>query len=184
MSEDGSQTRAFQALWAENGKVYFCTRAYNVIKLPVTEEFAAKKGAILITGGGLALQPYIDYLPLSMDKAALRAMVQTLASSLKERGIVAFSPMANGFLSGKFSAKDTFQKNDLRTVITHFNKENMEANEPLLELVRNFASDKNCTPAQIGLAWVLAYGDFVVPIPGMRKEERIIENLGAADIEF
>ena len=99
-------------------------------------------------------------------------------------GFVAFSPMANGFLSGKFSAKDTFQKNDLRTVITRFNKENMEANEPLLELVRKFASDKNCTPAQIGLAWVMAYGDFVVPIPGMRKEERIIENLGAADIEL
>ncbi len=104
----------------------------------------------------------------------------------REQGIcfVAFSPMANGFLSGKFSAKDTFQKNDLRTVITRFNKENMEANEPLLELVRKFASDKNCTPAQIGLAWVMAYGDFVVPIPGMRKEERIIENLGAADIEL
>jgi len=99
-------------------------------------------------------------------------------------GFVAFSPIANGFLSGKFSAKDTFQKNDLRTVITRFNKENMEANKPLLELVRNFASDKNCTSAQIGLAWVLAYGDFVVPIPGMRKEERIIENLGAADIEL
>lgn len=99
-------------------------------------------------------------------------------------GFVAFSPMANGFLSGKFSAKDTFQKNDLRTVITRFNKENMEANEPLLELVRKFASDKNCTPAQIGLSWVMAYGDFVVPIPGMRKEERIIENLGAADIEL
>ena len=104
----------------------------------------------------------------------------------KEQGIgfVAFSPMANGFLSGRFSAKDTFQKNDLRTVITRFNKENMEANEPLLELVRKFASNKNCTPAQIGLAWVMAYGDFVVPIPGMRKEERIVENLGAADIEL
>lgn len=99
-------------------------------------------------------------------------------------GFVAFSPMANGFLSGKFSAKGTFQKNDLRTVITRFNKENMEANEPLLKLVRKFASDKNCTPAQIGLAWVMAYGDFVVPIPGMRKEERIIEKLGAADIEL
>ena len=61
--------------------------AYNVIKLAVTEDFAAKKGAVLVTGGGLALQPYIDYLPLSMDKAALRAMVQALAPSLKERGI-------------------------------------------------------------------------------------------------
>lgn len=99
-------------------------------------------------------------------------------------GFVAFSPMANGFLSGKFSAKDTFAKNDLRTVITRFSKENMEANEPLLALVRKFADEKNCTPAQIGLAWVLAYGDFVVPIPGMRKESRIAENLGAADVEL
>lgn len=97
-------------------------------------------------------------------------------------GFVAFAPMANGFLSGKFSAKDTFQKNDLRTVISRFDKKNMEANEPLLDLVKKFAREKNCTPAQIGLAWVLAYGNFVVPIPGMRKEERIIENLGAAEI--
>ena len=97
-------------------------------------------------------------------------------------GFVAFSPMANGFLSGKYSANDTFQSNDLRTVITRFSKENMKANEPLLVLMRKFAEQKGCTLAQIGLAWVLAYGDFVVPIPGMRKEERIAENLGAADV--
>ena len=60
----------------------------------------------------------------------------------------------------------------------------MDANKPLLELVRTFAERKDCTPAQIGLAWVLAGGDFIVPIPGMRKEERIIENLGAVDIEL
>ena len=99
-------------------------------------------------------------------------------------GFVAFAPMANGFLSGKFKATDKFEKHDLRTVISRFNKDNMEANEPLLELIRKFATRKNCTPAQIGLAWVLAYGDFIVPIPGMRKEERIRENLGAADIEL
>ncbi|MCM1578939.1 MAG: SDR family NAD(P)-dependent oxidoreductase [Ruminococcus sp.] len=61
--------------------------AYNCIKLIDTAEFAEKKGAILVTGGGLALQPYAGYLPLSMDKAALRAMVQALAPVLKEKGI-------------------------------------------------------------------------------------------------
>ena len=61
--------------------------AYNCIKLMDTEEFAAKNGAILVTGGGLALQPYAGYLPLSMDKAALRAMVQALSPVLKEKGI-------------------------------------------------------------------------------------------------
>ena len=102
----------------------------------------------------------------------------------KEAGIgfVAFSPMGNGFLSGKYSAKDSFAKNDLRSVITRFSKENMEANEPLLALVRKYAEQKGCTPAQIGLAWVLAGWDFVVPIPGMRKEERVVENLGAANV--
>lgn len=61
--------------------------AYNCIKLVDTEEFAKKNGAILVTGGGLALQPYAGYLPLSMDKAALRAMVQALSPVLKEKGI-------------------------------------------------------------------------------------------------
>ncbi|MCM1246375.1 MAG: SDR family NAD(P)-dependent oxidoreductase [Roseburia sp.] len=61
--------------------------AYNCIKLVETDEFAEKKGAILVTGGGLALQPYAGYLPLSMDKAALRAMVQALSPVLKEKGI-------------------------------------------------------------------------------------------------
>lgn len=61
--------------------------AYNCIKLVDTVEFAARKGAILITGGGLALQPYEDYLPLSMDKAALRAMVQALTPVLNAKGI-------------------------------------------------------------------------------------------------
>ena len=97
-------------------------------------------------------------------------------------GFVAFAPMANGFLSGKFRAGDTFQKNDLRTVITRFSRDNMAANEPLLALVRRFAGEKRCTPSQIALAWVLAYGDFVVPIPGMRSEARVAENLGAADV--
>ena len=61
--------------------------AYNCVKLVDTAEFAEKNGAILVTGGGLALQPYAGYLPLSMDKAALRAMVQALAPVLKEKGV-------------------------------------------------------------------------------------------------
>ena len=97
-------------------------------------------------------------------------------------GFVAFSPMGNGFLSGKYSSKNEFKGNDVRRVITRFNKENMDANQPLLDMIHKFAAEKSVTPAQIALAWVLAGGDFIVPIPGMRKEERIKENLGAADV--
>ena len=92
--------------------------------------------------------------------------------------------MGNGFLSGKYTPMDKFQGDDVRRVITRFSPENMEANQPLLDLVHRYADRKGCTAAQISLAWVLKSGDFIVPIPGMRSESRITENLGAADIEL
>lgn len=99
-------------------------------------------------------------------------------------GFMAFSPLGNGFLSGKYSSKDEFKGNDVRRVITRFDPKNMDANQPLLDLINRFAAEKNATPAQIALAWVLSGGDFIVPIPGMRKETRIKENLGAAEVEL
>ncbi len=99
-------------------------------------------------------------------------------------GFEAFAPMGNGFLSGKYTANDKFEKNDLRNVITRFKEENMKANQPLLELIVKFAKEKKCTNAQIALAWVLKSGDFIVPIPGMRKEERVKENLGAVNVKL
>ncbi|MCM1055768.1 MAG: SDR family NAD(P)-dependent oxidoreductase [Bacteroides sp.] len=82
--------------------------AYNCIKLIDTEEFAAKNGAILVTGGGLALQPYAGYLPLSMDKAALRAMVQALSPVLKEKGIYIGTVQVTGTIgSNDFYAPKT-----------------------------------------------------------------------------
>lgn len=97
---------------------------------------------------------------------------------------MAFSPLGNGFLSGKYSSKDTFSGNDVRRVITRFDPKNMDANQPLLDLIKKFADEKNATPAQIALSWVLSGGDFIVPIPGMRKETRIRENLSAAEVEL
>lgn len=99
-------------------------------------------------------------------------------------GFVAFSPMANGFLSGKYSASTEFKGDDLRTVITRFSKENMNRNQPLLDLINRYANEKRCTPAQISLVWDLMAYESLVPIPGMRREERVRENLGAADVEL
>ena len=82
--------------------------AYNCVRLVGTEEFAEKKGAVLITGGGLALQPYAGYLPLSMDKAALRAMVHALAPVLKEKGIYIGTVQVTGTIgSNDFYAPKT-----------------------------------------------------------------------------
>ncbi len=82
--------------------------AYNCITLVDTEEFAAKNGVILVTGGGLALQPYAGYLPLSMDKAALRAMVQALSPVMKEKGIYIGTVQVTGTIgSNDFYAPKT-----------------------------------------------------------------------------
>ncbi len=99
-------------------------------------------------------------------------------------GFEAFAPMGNGFLSGKYNAGSRFDKTDLRTVISRFDEENMRANQPLLDMIAVFAQQKGCTSAQIALAWILKSGDILVPIPGMRRESRIDENLGAAKVEL
>lgn len=83
-------------------------------------------------------------------------------------------------LSAKVTANHTYTGDDLRRVITRFDKDNIRANQPMLDLITDFANSKGVTPAQISLAWMLHKNDFIVPIPGSRKLERIQENLGAA----
>ena len=95
-----------------------------------------------------------------------------------------FSPLASGFLSGKIAPDAQYTGDDVRRVITRFNQKNVQANQPLLELLHRFASTKGATPAQISLAWILHKKDFMVPIPGMRRQERLEENLGAADVRL
>ena len=86
--------------------------AYNCVRLAVTDAFAAKKGALLITGGGLALQPYAAYLPLSMDKAALRAMVQALVPVLQEKGVYIGTVQVTGAIGSNeyFAPKSIAEK--------------------------------------------------------------------------
>ncbi|WP_345989318.1 aldo/keto reductase [Chryseobacterium sp. Chry.R1] len=97
-------------------------------------------------------------------------------------GFVAFSPLANGFLSGQVNADTSFTGIDARRVITRFQKDNILANQPLLDLLHGFATMKEATPAQISLAWMLHKNDFIVPIPGSRNLKRIRENIESSDI--
>lgn len=98
-------------------------------------------------------------------------------------GYVAFSPLANGFLSGKYNENSKFEKGtDYRTVMPQFTAEGVRQNKDLLELLNTLATDKNATPAQISLAWMMCKKPYIVPIPGTRKLERLIENAGSADI--
>jgi len=97
---------------------------------------------------------------------------------------VAYSPMAGGFLSGKYNKDNKYEGDDFRRVITRFNKENVVANQPLLDMLEDFSKKKNCTKAQLALAWMLKKSPNIIPIPGMRTDERIEENLGSVNNEL
>jgi aryl-alcohol dehydrogenase-like predicted oxidoreductase len=115
-----------------------------------------------------------------------RSPEEELLPTLEELGIgfVPFSPLGKGFLTGTINKDTTFGISDFRSIVPRFKPENIEANQALVDLVKKIAVEKNATPAQIALAWVLAQKPWIVPIPGTRKLERLKENLGAADVEL
>ena len=100
---------------------------------------------------------------------------EELFPALEELGVgfVAFSPLGKGFLTGRFNKDTRFDSTDFRSSIPRFKPENLEANQALLELIKDIATKKNATPAQIALAWVLAQKPWIVPIPGTKKLERL-----------
>ena len=100
-------------------------------------------------------------------------------------GYVPFSPVASGLLSGKIDASTQFEKvDDVRNWVPQLKKENIEGNKPIVDLVKKLAVKKGATPAQISLAWMLKKYPNVVPIPGSKNKQRIIENLDAHKITF
>ena len=106
--------------------------------------------------------------------------------TLEELGIgfVPFSPLGKGFLTGKINADTVFESNDFRNSVPRFNVENRKANQPLVDLVKDIAAQKQVTPAQIALAWILAQKNWIVPIPGTTKIERLKENIGSVSVEL
>ncbi len=98
-------------------------------------------------------------------------------------GYVAFSPLANGFLSGKYGKDSVFEAGtDYRSVMPQFTTEGIDKNASLLALLHGMAEEKQATPAQISLAWMLCKKPYIVPIPGTRKLNRLEENAGASEI--
>jgi len=111
---------------------------------------------------------------------------EELIPTLEELGIgfVPFSPLGKGFLTGKISKDAKFEKGDFRSIVPRFTPENLEANQSLLDLLNKFSEQKNATPAQLALAWLLAQKPFIVPIPGTTKLHRLEENIGGATVEL
>ncbi|WP_228235585.1 aldo/keto reductase [Allomuricauda sp. M10] len=99
-------------------------------------------------------------------------------------GLVAYSPLGKGYLTGKIDEKTQFAEGDIRNVLPRYTEEARVANKELLDMINGFAMQKEATPAQIALAWVMAQKPWIVPIPGTTKTHRLDENLGAVKIEF
>lgn len=99
-------------------------------------------------------------------------------------GFVPFAPLGRGFLTGKIDAGTSFADNDMRRSVPRFTEENRKANQALVALISGIAQEKDATPAQVALAWLLAQKPWIVPIPGTTKASRLAENLGGATLEL
>ena len=184
---------SLKRLQTERVELYYWHRVQPNVPI---ENVARAMGALIqkgkIAAWGLSqcsaaeLQAAHDVAPVSAvqsEYSIMERMFERDVIPLCEKlnvGFVAFSPMASGFLSGKYNAQTTYKADDVRRVITRFKKENVEKNQALLDLLKKFADAKGATLAQISLAFLLAKKPFVVPIPGARKFERIEENQRAA----
>jgi aryl-alcohol dehydrogenase-like predicted oxidoreductase len=115
-----------------------------------------------------------------------RDLEDELLPTLRELriGVVAYSPLGRGFLSGRITSPDDFGEDDFRRNHPRFTGENFARNLELVERVRELAASKDVTPSQLAIAWVLAQGDDVVPIPGTKRRRYLEENLGALDVEL
>ena len=109
---------------------------------------------------------------------------EQILPTLEELGIgfVPFSPLGKGFLTGAIKEDTQFDKNDFRNIVPRFTPENRKANKPLVDMLGKFAQQKNATPAQVALAWILAQKPWIVPIPGTTKLHRLEENVGAMNV--
>jgi aryl-alcohol dehydrogenase-like predicted oxidoreductase len=115
-----------------------------------------------------------------------RSPEEVVMPTLEELGIgfVPFSPLGKGFLTGKIDENTTFESNDFRNIVPRFTAEARKANQALVDLLTGIAKQKNATPAQLALAWLLARKPWIVPIPGTTKPNRLEENVGAVSIEL
>ena len=112
--------------------------------------------------------------------------MKELLPTLEELGIgfVPFSPLSKVFLTGNISKDTQFGKDDFRSIVPRFTAENLNANQVIVDFVRKLAEEKNVTPAQIALAWVLAVKPWIAPIPGTTKLKRLKENIQGINVEI
>ena len=175
--------------------IYYLHRMGGVPVEKVAEAMGKLIDDGLIRGWGLS-QVDVDVIDRAQNVTPLTAIqnIYSMVERDSENGIipyctrhnigfVPFSPIASGLLSGKITTQTQFEHNDdVRNWVPQLRRDNIAGNQPIIELLKRFAEMKNATPAQISLAWMLHKYPNVVPIPGSKNKERIIENLDAANV--
>ena len=177
--------------------IYYLHRMSGVPVEKVAEAMGKLMDDGLIRGWGLS-QVDVDVIDRAQNVMPLAA-IQNIYSMVERDseakiipycmenniGFVPFSPIASGLLSGKITPQTQFERNDdVRNWVPQLSKRNIEGNQPIVEMLKKFADNKNATPAQISLAWMLHKYPNIVPIPGSKNKERIIENLDSANVEL
>ena len=177
--------------------IYYLHRMSGVPVEKVAEAMGRLIDDGLIRGWGLS-QVDVDIIDQAQQVTPLTA-IQNIYSMVERDsekevipycmenniGFVPFSPIASGLLSGKITPETQFEKNDdVRNWVPQLSKRNLEGNQPIVEMLKKFAEKKSATPAQISLAWMLHKYPNVVPIPGSKNKERIIENLDSSKVEL
>ncbi|MCR5605017.1 MAG: aldo/keto reductase [Lachnospiraceae bacterium] len=175
--------------------IYYLHRMSGVPVEKVAEAMGKLMDEGLIRGWGLS-QVDVDVIDRAQSVTPLAA-IQNIYSMVERDceakiipycmehniGFVPFSPIASGLLSGKITPQTQFERNDdVRNWVPQLSRRNIEGNQPIVEMLKSFAEKKNVTPAQISLAWMLHKYPNVVPIPGSKNKERIIENLDSANV--
>lgn len=125
----------------------------------------------------------VEYSPFSLD---IESPQINLLSTCRELGVavVAYSPLGRGFLTGAYRSPDDFEDGDFRRMSPRFSKENFPKNLKLVEELRKIAERKGCTTGQLTLAWLLAQGEDVIPVPGTKKVKYLEENLKAFEVSL
>ena len=177
--------------------LYYLHRQSNIAIESIAEAMGRLIDDGLIRGWGLS-QVDVDVIDRAQQVTPLSA-IQNIYSMVERDvekavapyclknnvGIVPFSPIASGLLSGKITPQTQFERNDdVRNWVPQLSRRNIKGNQPIVETLKDFAEKKNATPAQISLAWMLHKYPNVVPIPGSKNKERIVENLNASQVEL
>lgn len=184
-------------LQTDYADIYYLHRTNGVPVEDVAEAMGRLIEEGLIRGWGLS-QVEVDVIDRAQKVTPLAA-IQNIYSMVERDsedrvipyclehniGFVPFSPIASGLLSGRITPDTQFEKNDdVRNWVPQLSKANIAGNQPIVELLRDFAEKKKATPAQISLAWMLHKYPNVVPIPGSKNKERIVENLDSSKVEL